>query len=142
MKKRAVIILGIIVILIVFAVVWWNSPTSFLKSVNADKVAVIYVRDGHTGSRFAVENREDIIYIVENIRKNSFRKNGVSLFRMGTWFTLTFCDENGRKISEFIVNSDSDIRRDPFFFNAGAGNMDIVDYLSMLETASDEAASD
>ncbi|MDE6674415.1 MAG: DUF3861 domain-containing protein [Acetatifactor sp.] len=141
MKKRAAIILGIIIILIVFAVVWWNSPTSFLKSVNVDAVAVIYVRDGHTGSRFEVENREDIIYIVENIQKISFRKNGVSLFRMGTWFTLSFCDENGRKISEFIVNSDSDIRRDPFFYNAAAGNMDIVDYLSMLETASDEAVS-
>lgn len=142
MKRRIIAILGIIVILIVFAVIWWNSPSSFLKSVNADDVAVIYVRDGQTGSRFAVENREDILYIVENIQKNSFRKKGVSLFKMGTWFTLSFCDENGKTISEFIVNSDSVIRKDPFFYNAGTGNMDIVDYLNMLEKLSAEAASD
>lgn len=142
MKKRAIAILGIIVILVVFAVVWWNRPTSFLKFVNADEVAVIYVRDGQTGNRFSVENKEHIVYIVESIQKNSLHKKGVSLFKMGTWFTLSFCDENGRKISEFIVNSDSVIRKDPFFYNVSTENMDIVNYLNMLETASAEAASD
>jgi len=126
-------ILGSIVSLIVFALLWWNSPAAFLKSVNADDIAVIYVRDGQTGSRFAVRCREDITYIVENIQKVSFYRSGISWFKMGTWFTLSFRDENDRKISEFIVNADDTLRKDPFFFKTDAGNMDITDYLSTLE---------
>lgn len=64
-----------------------------------------------TGNTFEIENREDIAYIVDNIRKPAFKKDGISLFKMGTWFTLSFYDDTGKVVDEFIVNADDIISK-------------------------------
>ena len=51
---------------------------------------------------------------------------------MGTLFTLSFCDSNGKVVSEFTVNSDNTIRKDPFFYVTD-GNMNIIEYLQFIE---------
>ena len=133
MKKRY-IVSGIVVLLIVFGFVWWNSKTVFLKSLSSDNISVITVRNGRTGNRFEVSNEDDISYIVENIQCHSFHKSGISLFRMGTWLTLSFTNEHGKIVSEFIINGNDIIRHDPFFYQIDSGDMqDITDYLTNLE---------
>ncbi|MGI5958665.1 MAG: hypothetical protein ACOX60_04525 [Massiliimalia sp.] len=133
MKKRY-IVLGIVVLLIVFGFVWWNSKTVFLKSVSSDNIAVITVRNGQTGHRFEINNQDDISYIVESIQCHSFHKSGISLFRMGTWLTLSFTNEHGKTVNEFIINDSDVIRDDPFFYQIDHGDMqDIIDYLTNLE---------
>lgn len=133
MKKRY-IVLGIVVLLIVFGFVWWNSKTVFLKSVSSDNIAVITVRNGQTGNRFEINNQDDISYIVESIQCHSFHKSGISLFRMGTWLTLSFTNEHGKTVNEFIINDSDVIRDDPFFYQIDHGDMqDIIDYLTNLE---------
>lgn len=133
MKKRY-IILGIVVLLIAFAFVWWNSETVFLKSVPSDSLSVIQVRNGQTGNRFAISSQEDISYIVETIQGCSFHKSGISLFRMGTGFTLSFLDEDGNTVREFTINGNNVVRDDPFFYEMDHGDMqNITDYLTNLE---------
>lgn len=132
MKKRLGIVLGVVGLGIILGVVWWNSSVSFLRHVDVEDVGGIQVRDGRTGSRFVVEERDDIGYIVGSIREETFHRTGISLFRMGTWYTLTFLDRDGRKISEFIVNNDDVIRKDPFFYHVDAEGMGITEYLSAL----------
>ena len=135
MKKKYIII-GIIAILLVSAFILWNVPTTFLATVDADEIAVIHVRNGNNGSIFEVENSEDIMFILENIQKQSFEKDGVSLFKMGTFYTLSFCNDDGKIISKFIVNGDDTIRKDPFFYRTDDGNLqNIINYLSNLENA-------
>ena len=132
MKK--VIILIIALIAVVSTLIWWISPVSFLKSVNAEYISVINVRDGHTGNSFEIDNKEDITYIVNNIQEQSFRKDGIFMFRMGTYFTLTFCNESGGEISRFIINGDDVIRKDLFFYKTDSDSMkSIIDYLNNLE---------
>lgn len=137
MKKRY-IILGIVILLIVIGFVWWNSETVFLKSVPSDSISVIEVRNGRTGNRFAISDPEDISYIVETMQGCSFHKSRISLFRMGTWLTLSFMDADGRTVSEFIINGNDVIRDDPFFYAIDHGDMaDITDYLTNLEMQSE-----
>lgn len=137
MKKR-VIGLGIVVLLIVFGFVWWNSSTVFLESVHPDSISAIQVRDGHTGNRFEIRDAADISYVVEELQGHTFHKSGISLFRMGTWLTLTFTDEAGDTVQEFILNGSDVIRDDPFFYEPDQGDLqDLLDYLTNLELASE-----
>lgn len=137
MKKRY-IVFGIAVLLIVFGFVWWNSETVFLESVSSDNISVIKVRNGRTGNQFEISSKEDISYVVENIHSHSFHKSGISLFRMGTWYTLSFTDEHGSTVSEFMINENDVIRDDPFFYQTDNGNMqNITDYLTNLEMKSE-----
>lgn len=137
MKKRY-IVLGIVVLLIVFGFVWWNSKTVFLESVSSDDISVIQVRNGQTGNRFAISSQEDISYVVETMQGCSFHKSGISLFRMGTWLTLSFLDADGNTVEEFIINGNDVIRDDPFFYAIDHGDMeDITDYVMNLEMQSE-----
>ena len=132
--KKKYIMLGIVLLLVVSALIWWSAPTTFLATVNANEVTSIHVRNGSNGNSFEIESQEDILYIVDNIQKQSFEKDGVSLFHMGTLYTLSFYNGDGKQISEFIVNGDDTIRKDPFFYRTNSGGLQtIVDYLNTLE---------
>lgn len=132
--KKKYIMLGIIAVILVSAFIWWNVPTSFLASVNANEITSIYVRNGNNGNTFEIENQEDILYIVDNIQKQSFEKDGVSLFRMGTLYVLSFYNGDGKQVSKFIVNGNDVIRKDPFFYQTnGDGLQAVIDYLDTLE---------
>lgn len=131
-SKKLLIIFTVVIFAIVLVLVWYNVPSAFLKSTDTNEVAFIQVFNGNSGNRFDITDKEQIGYIVENIQKQSFEKDGLSLFRMGTLFTISFCDSNGKVISEFTVNSDNTIRKDPFFYVTD-GNMNITEYLQVIE---------
>lgn len=134
MKKKHRLVWGIAVLLLIAALVWLRGETAFLDSVSPEDVAVIAVRDGNTGQRFQARAPEDIAYLVENLQGHSFRRDGLSLFRMGTGFTLSFSDANGHVVGELIVNSAQTIRKDPFFYRLQDGDMqNLLDYLRALE---------
>lgn len=122
-----------IILLVISIILWWHAPVSFLKSVNADDITAISVRDGQTGKCFAIADKEDIRHIVESIQKPAFHKTGLSLLYMGTFLTLSFYKEDGRIAGRFIVNTDKNIRKDPFFYETATGSMQITEYVSALE---------
>lgn len=130
--RKSYIALFTILIIIAAALIWYFIPTSFLKDIDASEIYSISVRDGNSGINFVIEDREDIAYIVGNIQERRFKKDGISLYRMGTAFDLSFCDEDGKILSEFIVNSYNVIRKDPFFY-VSDDNMNINAYLQELE---------
>ncbi len=133
MKKKYVVS-GIVALVLIITLVWWNGETVFLRSLSPEDISVITVRDGHTGNIFEISGEEDISYIVKNIQNQSFRKGGISLFRLGTWFTLSFCDKNGNAVNEFILNGAQTVRKDPFFHRTETGNMQqVLDYIDAIE---------
>ena len=138
MKKKLAIICCFIILFFVVAFLWWNTPTTFLKSTEAGEIHSIQVRNGHNGNMYEISNPDDIQYIVNNIQSQSFEKEGVSLFRMGTWFTLTFCDKEGKIITKFILNSDDTIRKDPLFYKTDEEALqNIINYLNEMEKTMD-----
>lgn len=137
MKKYKVLggICGVLVLIFLFAFLWWNRQVTFLKFINMEKIDHIVVFDGETGNGFGIENEEDISYLVENIRQKSFKKDSVSLLRLGIKYKLVFKNSGGKAIGEFTINDDHTIRKDPFFYETDAGSMrDIIDYLDALES--------
>ena len=134
MKKKCGYILVAVVVLLAAVFVWWNRETTFLSSVTAEEVSAVAVRDGHTGKAFEVTAEEEIAYMVREIKSASFHRDGLSLFRMGTWFTLSFLDEQGAVAGEFMVNGAQTLRKDPFFYQTETGTLqDLIDYLCAIE---------
>ncbi len=134
-KKRYKVVVAVVIsflALITVFDIWWNIPVSFLKRVEASDIAYIEVQDEETGKQFTVQDREDIAYIVGNLKGRDLRRDGISLGYTGTWFTLSFYDTEKRCVEELIINYYNTVRRDPFFYldvNEGL----CLDYLCMLE---------
>ena len=132
MKKRRSTIVLVILLAIAICLVWWNRPSGLLKHVNPYSISLIEVRDGSTGVHFTIADAEDISYIVKNIQGKTFYKDGISLMRMGTLYTLSFYDEKDKEIDSFIINGFDTIRKDSFFYRASTADL-CVDYIKTLE---------
>lgn len=134
MKKRSILAIGVLALLVIVTYIWYHGETVFLSSVSSEDISVITVRSGFTGHRFTISTQEDIDYIVENIQSSSFHKDGISLFRMGSGFTMSFSDKHGNVVSEFILNGPQYIRKDPFFYQTENGDIqNVMDYLSAID---------
>jgi hypothetical protein len=132
MKKKVAIGFFVLLVLIIVALVYYITPKTFGKGVNPTDVDHINVFDGNTGEGFTIENADDIKYIVENIQSKSMRRDGVSLGYVGWKFSIVFVDKNDKAITPiFFLNSDTTIRKDPFFYRCDGGLC--IDYLEELE---------
>ena len=129
MKKKVSFVIGIVTIVIIACFITWIVPNNFLREIKAENVAMISVRDGSTGKNFEIINQEDIEFIVGEIQLQSFKKDGISMFIMGTLYTMRFFDSNKKLVAEFILNSDDTIRKDPFFYKTYPELIGLTEYI-------------
>ena len=132
MNKKVSIVMGIATMLIIVCFIVWISPRNFLKGIKAENIAMISVRDGSTGNIFEIIKQEDIQFIVERIQSQSFKKDRVSLFLMGTLYTMSFFDSNNNLVAEFILNADDTIRKDPFFYKTTPELIGLTEYINNI----------
>lgn len=67
------------------------------------------------------------------LKSKPMKKDGISLFRMGYGFKISYVDGYGKEMcAPFIINSDNIIRQDPFFYSSKEG-LNLEDYLRELE---------
>lgn len=59
------------------------------------------------------------------------KKDKISIFYSGYSFHMSFYNEEGKKIENFIMNDNYTIRKDPFFYH-GNGSL-CFEYLKELE---------
>ena len=129
MKKNVVIVLTIAAIIISVYLIVWVTPRHFLKGIKAQDIHVISVRDGSNGNNFDITSQEDIIFIAGKIQSQPYRKDGISMFLMGTLYTMRFYDSDSRLVEEFILNADDRIRKDPFFYITDPELSGLTDYI-------------
>jgi len=137
MKRKRIfvpiIILASLVLVSVTAVaVWYFTPKTFLEKVSRDDISSIVVFNGNSGNRFVIESDEEISAIVDNIRSISMRRDNVSSGYSGSAYHLCFKDAEDETTDFFIVNSDTTIRDDPFFYRSRGGDL-CFNYLFELE---------
>ena len=132
--KRAITIFLTVVCVIVAGFVWYRMPTQLLPGVKASDVSRIEVFDGNTGKGFDIDDSADIARILDDLQSATLRREGISLGYVGERYRLTFYDTNDKKLTHFTVNSESTIRRDPFFYRDSTGSL-CVDVLEELEAA-------
>ena len=132
MKKKITIVVSVLLALMIIGMVYYFTPKTFGKDVSPTSVDHINVFDGATGEGFTIDNTEDIKYIVENIQSKAMRRGGISLGHKGYKFSVVFVDGNDKAVAPiFFINSDSVIRKDPFFYHCDGGLC--VEYLTELE---------
>lgn len=132
MNKKVSIVMGIATMLIIVCFIVWIFPRNFLKGIKAENIALISVRDGSTGNIFEIINQEDIQFIVERIQSQSFKRDRVSLFLMGTLYTMSFFNSNDSLVAEFILNADDIIRKDPFFYKTTPELIGLTEYINNI----------
>ncbi|MGM9663966.1 MAG: hypothetical protein ACI3XF_03915 [Eubacteriales bacterium] len=131
-KQKAAISLSVIIMIMVSIFgIWYFSPKTFLKGIEADEIKAISVFDGNTGRSFDIIAPKEIEYIVENIRSTKMERGKVSINYSGFSFRMSFCDASGKVLDSFIINSPDTIRSDPFFYSCDGGLC--YDYLRQLE---------
>mgnify|MGYP004579899791 FL=1 len=133
MKKTITIFLTVVCIIIA-GFVWYRMPTQLLPGVKASDVSRIEVFDGNTGKGFDIDAGADIARILDDLQSATLRREGISLGHMGERFRLTFYDMNDKVLTHFTVNSETTIRRDPFFYRDSTDSL-CVDVLEELEAA-------
>ncbi len=123
MKRKTIVyaIAAIVLVALIIAFVWYFSPKTFLKDIGTGDVASISIFCGSTGKRFTVSDADEIKYIVENIQGANMKRGRISSFYDGFGFSLTFQNASGEAIDYFIINSDTTIRDDPFFYRCDGG---------------------
>ena len=97
MKKKYILygIAAVVVIAVIIVCIWYFSPKTFLKNVDASDVSSISVFNGSTGKSFTIENTDEIKYIVENIHSIEMKRDNISSNYDGFSFSLTFKDADG-----------------------------------------------
>lgn len=115
MKRKTLIVICVIAVIILGGLIWWNSPCS-LADIEPSEVSKISVFDGNTGKSITVTDAAVIEYIISNLNSISFKKVKLSLGYMGYSFRTTVYKLNGDVFREFIINSSSIVRKDPFFY--------------------------
>ena len=112
-KTLAILALGVLL-----GLIWWNAPKRFLKNVKAENVEKIVVFNGTNGHEFIISDPAEIEEFMTLISRVKMRKLKLSLGYMGYVFRVRV--EIGSDILprsySFIVNGDSVIRKDPFFW--------------------------
>lgn len=132
--KKAISVFLTVVCIIVAAFVWYRMPTRLLPGVNASDISRIEVFDGNTGKRFDIDREADVARILNDLQSATLRREGISLGYVGERFRLTFYDKAEKELTHFTVNSESTIRRDPFFYRDQTSSL-CVDVLEELEAA-------
>ena len=134
MKKKCIFcdVLFIFLIGVIAVCSWRFAPVSFLKDVDSSEVASIDVFNGGTGRRMILEDPQEIDAIVKNVQSAKMRKGKRSSDYDGFAFSLRFQDKDGNEIDSFIINSNDQIRDDPFFYECVSGEL-CISYLRELE---------
>lgn len=136
MKKKTKITVSIIIIAALFvlcSVIWWFSPKHFLKNVKADEISCIEVFNGNDGNRFTITDKNDISFILENIKSVSMGKDSIAL-GMGTTYNLRFMNSSGDEIDKFIIMSPETIKSGIVLYECKGELQQVEDYLIKLES--------
>lgn len=128
--KNKILLFALIAAIIIGFAVWYQSPTAFLSERIPIDIEHIEVFDGTTGKQFTITNRDEIEYILHNIQSQTFRRGKISSGYNGFSFSMSFYAYDTVLIDSFIINSDTTIRKDPFFYHCSGGLC--YDYLAEL----------
>lgn len=134
MRKSFKVLITILIICAVCAgcaAFWYTAPKTFLKGVSPSEISEITVFDGTNGKHFSVTKSEEIEKIITSVQSVKMKRNRISVGYSGFSLNLSFKDKSGVITESFIMNGDTVIRDDPFFYdcNSGLG----FDYLKELE---------
>ena len=133
MKKRTFVFVMSAAVLILLGVVWYNAPIDIMN-LDSGEVLEIVIFNGNTGNATHIDNPQQIERIVENLNSVKVKRDKPSLGYMGYSYKITIYLKDGNEAGDwnnFIINSESYIRKDPFFYAVTDGSTG-YDYISEI----------
>lgn len=134
MKKRkwpAILAIALVLVLAAAAVVWF-SPARFNR-LDAAEVESVRLFSGQTGQAVTVTDADAVAAVCDALGSCTLKPDGLSLGYTGYTLRVTVTHTGGGE-GEFIVNSENLARRDPFFYKAAEGSIDLDYLLSLVES--------
>ncbi|MBP3618433.1 MAG: hypothetical protein J6J38_10395 [Lachnospiraceae bacterium] len=129
-RKRRWVVLGGVAILVLLAIAWYKWPVK-LTEVDTSEVGLIVLLDGTTGNRAEISDAETISRLMKEFCSVKMQKDGVSVYSAGYHIWVRVCKPDMEIVSDFCINGERMIRRDPFFYKVVGEDMD-VEYLERL----------
>lgn len=111
-KLLAVLVFGVIL-----GIIWWHVPKRFLKNIKPENVEKIVVFNGNNGHEFTVSDPAEIEEFISSVSRGKMQKLKVSLgFGYAFRVQVVIRSELLPRTYSFMINSNSLIRKDPFFW--------------------------
>lgn len=132
MKKIAIAVLAV-VMLAISAVVWYRMPIDLMQ-LQPDDVLEIVVFDGSTGKATHIQQQAQIETIINSLNEVKLQRSKPSVGYTGFRFKITIYLNDGKEAGDwnnFIINSSTTIRKDPFFYKVIEGDA-AYDYIESI----------
>lgn len=129
-KKNIFLIIIITIIAIVMLYLITYIPHKII-TINSTEVSRIEIFDGGKGNGLTITDKKEIEHIITNLNNATFYKGKSCVDYNGVRFCITVYKNNGKKYKEFVINSNSTIRYNDFFYIDKSSSID-YDYLNEL----------
>ena len=126
MNKKAKTVIAVLVVLAAGFLLWYNLPIKLLD-LDPQNVMEITVFNGNTGKLTHITDEEEIENIIENLNDVKIKRYKPSVGYSGYSFKMTIYLTDGNEAdgwNNFIINSETSVRKDPFFYRVTEGSID------------------
>ena len=133
MNKKAKTVIAVLVVLAAGFLLWYNLPIKLLD-LEPKNVMEITVFNGNTGKLTHITDEEEIENIIENLNDVKIKRYKPSVGYSGYSFKMTIYLTDGNEAdgwNNFIINSETSVREDPFFYRVTEGSID-YDYIESI----------
>lgn len=125
-KSKWIWVLGC---LFLIGFVFFYKPKEFYK-IDVEDVVKISIFNGHTGDKIEISDRTTINHIISNLNSVTIQRKSWALGHMGYRYRFEiFGDET--RLETYIVNSETIMRKDPYYYDVVDGEIDI-EYIASL----------
>ncbi|MFV0518755.1 MAG: hypothetical protein ACK5LY_00635 [Lachnospirales bacterium] len=104
-----------------------------MTNINADDVSYIQIRDGSTGLYHYFASEEDINHIIKNFNDVKVTPDKLSIGYLGWAYNVNIFGGNNKELKEFTINGSDYIRKDPFFYKAVEGKIDLANIENLIK---------
>lgn len=108
-RKIWIVVFSIFLISACAILIWFLIPRQFPKT-KPENIAEIEAFDGNGGNTIVITDKEDIVYIVEELGNTNYQIEKPAL-GFGTSFQLSFKNENGEILETLVVQSENQIKK-------------------------------
>lgn len=126
MKKKVPILLAVVLLLMLGVAMWYHAPIDLID-LDTDEVVEIVVFNGNSGNTTHIKDKGQIQHIIDNLNDVEVKRSKPSVGYTGYSFKMTIYLSDGNEAdgwNNFMINSDYNIRKDPFFYSVVKGKID------------------
>ena len=125
-KRIWLVLLFLLLLCLLSFIIWFNSPKKLLD-IDKTEVVSIHIFDRTQGKGTEITSTDDITHIIDNLSSIEIKPRKPSLGYMGYRFRVevfTKTSNSSSATETFIINSETDVRIDPFFYDVVSGEID------------------